>query len=229
MSEKDLLNEVWKQINDFEGLYEVSNYGRVRSLKFGKVKMMKLVKRKKRGYLHVSLYKNGKMKTYTVHRLVWIAFNGPIPDGYELDHIDGDKTNSNLNNLRCVTHKENCNNPITRKKHIEALKKIHQSSEWQRKNAEGSKKRWSDPEYKKKLTDAARKASAKSVVQLDKNTGEVIRRWDCIACVEREIGVHKESISECCRGNNKTAGGYKWRFYTPPAVIYQPEFMKYFE
>lgn len=49
-----------------------------------------------------------------VHRIVWETFNGEIPDGYEIDHIDGNRLNNALSNLRCVTHTENMANPITR-------------------------------------------------------------------------------------------------------------------
>lgn len=48
-----------------------------------------------------------------VHRLVWETFKGEIPDGYEIDHLDGNKENNDLDNLSCVTHKENMNNPNT--------------------------------------------------------------------------------------------------------------------
>jgi hypothetical protein len=49
-----------------------------------------------------------------VHRVVWETFKGEIPDGYEIDHIDGNRLNNALSNLRCVTHTENMSNPITR-------------------------------------------------------------------------------------------------------------------
>lgn len=54
-----------------------------------------------------------KISVAFVHRLVWETFNGEIPDGYEIDHIDGNKQNNALSNLRCVTHTENMNNPLT--------------------------------------------------------------------------------------------------------------------
>lgn len=52
-------------------------------------------------------------KKVSLHRLIWKAFNGDIPEGLQIDHIDGDKSNNKLNNLRCVSSLENMHNPIT--------------------------------------------------------------------------------------------------------------------
>lgn len=60
-------------------------------------------------------------KTVRLHRLIWETFNGEIPKGYEIDHIDGDTSNNSLSNLRCVTHLENIRNPIT----LERSNKVH--------------------------------------------------------------------------------------------------------
>lgn len=219
MPEKDLLNEVWKQIEGYPN-YEVSNLGNVRSLNYNGTGTVQILKQRctPKGYSSVCLYNNGKRKNCLVHRLVWEAFCGKIPEGLHTDHISGDKSNNFLSNLRVVSPKENTHNPITYNRYLEAMKKMHQL-----------------PEYREKHVNALRKYNSKynnkSVVQLDKNTGEVIRRWDCIADVEREIGIHSQSISACCNGRQhyKTAGGYRWIFFTPPSVVYVPEFMKYFE
>ena len=64
------------------------------------------------GYLSITI---GKGKKY-IHRIVWETFKGPIPDGYEIDHIEGNKTDNRLEMLRCVTHKENMNNKNTLQK-----------------------------------------------------------------------------------------------------------------
>ena len=60
------------------------------------------------GYKQVYCYKSGKLeRTYLVHRLVWMAFKGEIPEGLEIDHIDGNRSNNRLDNLRVVTHQHN--------------------------------------------------------------------------------------------------------------------------
>ncbi len=70
------------------------------------------------GYEYVSI--SGKSKL--VHRLMWEIFNGEIPNGMEIDHIDTDRLNNNINNLRLVTQKENRNNPSTIEKYKQANK-----------------------------------------------------------------------------------------------------------
>lgn len=65
------------------------------------------------GYKFVSFRINNKIKNIYVHRLVWETFKGSIPDGFEIDHIDTDRSNNKLENLRCVNHKDNINNEKT--------------------------------------------------------------------------------------------------------------------
>lgn len=80
----------------------------------------------KNGYRTVRLYnKDGVMKQFYLHRLIWMAFNGEIPEGYEIDHLEGDRIDNFLNRLRLVNHKINCNNPksIERYKRANALDK----------------------------------------------------------------------------------------------------------
>lgn len=106
-------NEIWKDIVGYEGKYQVSNMGRVKSLNYkytGKAKILRPVKNNRCGYLFVNLCKNGNRKNYTVHRLILMTFS-PVDNMDELDinHIDEDKTNNNLLNLEWGTHKENIN------------------------------------------------------------------------------------------------------------------------
>ena len=61
-----------------------------------------------KGYYRFGYYINGKRTPMYVHRFIWEAFNGPIPDGMTIDHIDNDRTNNRLDNLRLLTHAENC-------------------------------------------------------------------------------------------------------------------------
>lgn len=80
----------------------------------------------KNGYRTVRLYnKDGVMKQFYLHRLIWEAFNGEIPEGYEIDHLGGDRSDNYLIRLRMVSHKDNCNNPksIERYKKANALEK----------------------------------------------------------------------------------------------------------
>nr|DAH80889.1 MAG TPA: homing endonuclease [Caudoviricetes sp.] len=103
--------EVWRPIKGFEGRYEVSNLGKVRSLNYkrtGKIKEMSLVP-DGREYLQVALSKDGSPVKYRVNRLVAIAF---IPNPNELpqvNHIDEDKTNNHVTNLEWCSAKYNTN------------------------------------------------------------------------------------------------------------------------
>jgi hypothetical protein len=99
--------EVWKDIPGFEGKYQVSNQGRVKSLRYRGSSQEQILKQRLTvyGYYDVGLEK----KRYRVHRLVWEAFNGPIPEGMQINHIDEVKTNNALTNLSLMTPKENSN------------------------------------------------------------------------------------------------------------------------
>ena len=86
--------------------YSVDEDGNVYSMKFGKIKKIK-PRKDRGGYLAVGLLKNGKQKTFSVHRLLYSAFVGDIPDKMFIDHIDRNKTNNKLDNLRLVTAQQN--------------------------------------------------------------------------------------------------------------------------
>ena len=103
-----------KPIKGFED-YAITENGEVYSYKSSK--WLKLRKHRD-GYLVVHLRKDGKMYYKLVHRLVCETFIGEIPKGYEIDHIDTNRLNNNINNLRIVTRKENANNPLTLAKKI---------------------------------------------------------------------------------------------------------------
>ena len=103
------MEEIWKDIKDYEGHYQVSNLGRVKSIKFGKEIILKQHINIKGGYYYVCLLKNGKHKNYYVHRLVAEAF---IPNSYNLpqvNHRDENKLNNNVDNLEWCTNEYNHN------------------------------------------------------------------------------------------------------------------------
>lgn len=103
--------ETWKNIKGYEGLYQVSNMGRVKSLERKGRKSERILKQAVThdGYLRVGLYAGGKQKTLKVHRLVCEAFHENPDNKPEVNHIDEDKTNNNAANLEWCTRRENVN------------------------------------------------------------------------------------------------------------------------
>lgn len=101
--------EVWKDVVGYEGLYQISNLGKVVSLNWrnqGVSKEMYL-KPHNQGYLQVELYKNGIRKMYTVHRLVAIAFVDGYRDGFVVNHKDENKQNNAASNLEWCSFDNN--------------------------------------------------------------------------------------------------------------------------
>ena len=112
----------WNWVRGYEGIYKVSDTGRVESVG-------RYIKRSdgvvcfrsgrpcacrndKDGYCVVKLSKDGVSKLKTVHRLVYEAFCGDIPDGFEVDHIDFNRSNNCIDNLRILNHRENVKHTV---------------------------------------------------------------------------------------------------------------------
>ena len=99
-------NKVWKDIEGYEGLYKISDKGRVKSLKQGKEKILKPLC-DRLGYLFINLYKNGDMKKCLIHRLVAQAFIPNTNSLPQVNHKDEDKTNNKVENLEWCSAKYN--------------------------------------------------------------------------------------------------------------------------
>lgn len=123
------MKEQWKPISGYEGLYEVSNLGRVKSFdhidKIGRLHKGRVLKPAKDGggYPFVNLFKNGVSSQKKVHQLVAEAFLGKRPNGYEVNHIDENKSNNSCDNLEYVTRHDNLVHGTRMERIINKLKK----------------------------------------------------------------------------------------------------------
>lgn len=106
---RTLDGEEWRPISGYEGLYQVSNLGRVKSSHNSKEQKILSPALSSRGYLFVVLHKNGCKKTFRLNRLVAITFIANPENKPEVDHIDGHKLNNHVSNLQWATRSENQN------------------------------------------------------------------------------------------------------------------------
>ena len=181
------IHEEWKYIQGFEGFYQVSNLGNIRSVdrtvkthhgnRIVKGKKLSPSKSKQTGYYQIHLYKFGCVYRYNVHSLVAKAFVPQNGKSY-VNHKDGNKENNSADNLEWVTNAEN---------HYHAV-------------LIGANKNYGANSYK-----------ARAVIQLDKE-GNFIKKWECINDAVRDLGIHEANIVKCCNGKRKTTGGFAWKY-----------------
>lgn len=105
------MQEIWKDIPNYEGIYQVSNLGNVKSLNYNNTKKEQIMipSLNIRGYYQIGLSKNNKKSSFPIHQLVAMAFLNHVRCGYKLvvDHINDIKTDNRLENLQVITQREN--------------------------------------------------------------------------------------------------------------------------
>ena len=181
--------EIWKDIEGYKGLYQVSNKGRVKSLeravwnskgycKTVSERILKPVKTS-RGYLQVFLYKEGKRKRPCIHRLVAEAFIPNTENLEQVNHIDEDKTNN------CVENLEWCDR-LYNMTYNGRAKKVGETNK-------------NNPKL------------CKPVFSINKESG-LIMWWQSAHEAERTLGISNANINACLKGKAKSAGGHIW-FY----------------
>lgn len=228
-------NEKWAEVPNTNGKFIASSLGNVMNTDWrgsGKTKAVKQTKHHS-GYMHFKM--NGKV-IYT-HKAIMLAFNGKCPDGKEIDHVNGDRADNRLCNLRYVSRTENVRNPVTRKRFLDENKKalakkwenpefrekmhkmmvdrnkniLPNDPKWKKNNSEALEKLWADPEFRKKTTDAVKKACSKPVEQYTLD-GTFVKRWNSTHEIERVLGYKQPAISFCCLGKCKQRYGFVWKF-----------------
>lgn len=188
------MEEIWKDIKGYEGKYQVSNLGRVKSLKRYKrygntIKLYEdiiLKQGKVYNYSIVNLCKNKTIKNFRVHRLVAQAFIPNPQNKQQVNHIDGNRQNNNVKNLEWCTSKEN----ITH-----SYKKLNRQPN----------KPWLNKFGKEN-------PNSKIVYQINKSTNDIISVFYGISEAYRKTGVNRASIYRVCNKKAKTAGGFIWRY-----------------
>lgn len=191
------MTEIWKDIEGYENLYQVSNMGRVRSLRYGKSKILRNSVNKG-GYCKVALVKNSVYKNFYVHRLVAMHFIPNPENKPHIDHINTDRAdnvvwfnqdgsvNYDKTNLRWVTNKENHNNALSVLNHSKVNSKIN--------------------------CENYIKAVLKPVIQLTMK-GTPIKMYSSCMEAAKYIDTHHTNIGGVLAGKQKSAKGFRWLKY----------------
>lgn len=179
--------EIWKDIKGYEGIYQVSDLGRVKSLNYNHHGMEAILKPSNRGngYLFVVLCINKIKTNYLVHRLVCESFLPNPENKRTVNHKNGIKTDNRLDNLEWATHHEN-------------NKHAHDNG------LNVSPKFWTGK-------FGSDNPSSIPVCRFSK-TGEYIDEFAGASEAARITGLHRGHISDCCRGSLKSHGGYIWKY-----------------
>lgn len=198
-----MIQEIWKPVVGYEGLYEVSNLGQVKSLgntrKCSRFKGVVTIMRHditKLNYHRISLRKDGKYKRFLVHRLVAIAFI-PNPDNLPVvNHKDENPANNCVDNLEWCTHQYNITYGTARERGAKSFKKSNVNSRHSHKSL-----------ATKNLLKVG--SYEKPVHQIDIATGEIIQTFRCIREAERTFNT--KHISSVVNGRRNKAKGYFWK------------------
>lgn len=188
--------EEWKDISGYEGIYQISSFGRVLSIpRKGTKGGIVRPSYSNSGYLQVHLCKDRVVETHQVHRLVAKHFLENHHEYPEVNHKDENKSNNCVENLEWCTRLYNV-------RYGSGIKRMAQAHDYQ----EVSIKSVMHHDY----AEIAKK-EAKPVLQLSTD-GRVIRKWNSVRAAARHFKSSAGNIVSACRGKYKTACGYQWAY-----------------
>lgn len=195
------MKEIWKDVKGYEGLYQVSNLGRVKSLGLDKWHKGRILKQSfdgKGNYLFVGLHKDGKTKQKNVHRLVAETFV-PNPNNFPCaNHINERKTDNRATNLEWCTVEYNSNYGNAKKNMIESRRKNNNQEEINRKIKDTKKKNQS--------------FSCEKPVAQYTISGTLVATYASATDAERKTGISRGGIQRCCIGRYLQAKGFIWKY-----------------
>lgn len=199
------MKEIWKDIEGYEGLYQVSNLGRVKNIPIsgkgigrGRFRIEKILNGdiSKEGKIRYTLSKSGKQKRIMGHIIVAIAFPeicGEWFEGCQVHHKDQNPSNNRADNLICLSADEHLQIHIAMGKY------------------DGKNNPFYGKHHSEKTLIINRRKHRKPIIQLDLDGNEIMGWLSCTDC-ERQTGMEKSSINRCCLGKQQSAYGYKWRY-----------------
>jgi hypothetical protein len=191
------MEEIWKDIEDYEGMYQVSNLGNVKSLPRKRtIKKERLLKPaiNNKGYKMIVLCKKSKPKMFLVHRLVATAFI-PNPNNYpQVNHKDSNPLNNCVNNLEWCTQQEN----------IKYSWDYGNNSKYRNTIAENTDIRIK--RYKHTIARCSKKVFQYNLL------GEYLAEYNSITEASQKNNINLKHISNCCRGIRKSCGNFQWSF-----------------
>lgn len=180
--------EIWKDVVGFEGYYEISSLGRLKSYVRNSKGVIRSLKNGTSDYIRVPLMANGVKKTALLHRLVYEAFVGPIAPGMEIHHKDGNRQNNSVSNLHCLSKKAH---------HIETMRQ--------------------SPNLTKGMVRYNTLTKVKAVEQFTLS-GEYVAQYPCFKAAALATGICERNIAQVANGEEykpgkvrKQAGGFIWK------------------